>query len=35
MLLKKHDTEYEESESPELFNTEVSSLLFANDPAIF
>ena len=27
MLLKKHSTQSEESESPELFNTESSSLL--------
>ena len=27
MLLKKHSTQSEESESPELFNTEISSLL--------
>ena len=27
MLLEKHSTQSEESESPELFNTESSSLL--------
>ena len=27
MLLEKHSTQSEESESPELFNTEISSLL--------
>ena len=27
MLLEKHSTQSEESESPELFNTQISSLL--------
>ena len=35
MLLKKHSTQSEESESPELFNTQISSLLFADDLAVF
>ena len=35
MLLEKHNTQSKESESPELFNTQISSLLFANDLAIF
>ena len=35
MQLEKHNTQSEESESPELFNTQISSLLFADDLAIF
>ena len=35
MLLEKHNTQSKESESPELFNTQISSLLFPNDLAIF
>ena len=35
MLLEKHSTQSVESESPELFNTEISSSLFADDLAIF
>ena len=35
MLLEKPNTQSEESQSPELFNTEISSLLFADDLAIF
>ena len=35
MLLEKHNTQSEESESPELFNTQISSLLSAGDLAIF
>ena len=35
MLLEKHSTQSEESESPKLFNTQISSLLFADDLAIF
>ena len=35
MLLEKHSTQSEESESPEKFNTQISSLLFADDLAIF
>ena len=35
ILLEKHNTQSKESESPELFNTEISSLLFADDLAIF
>ena len=35
MLLEKHSTQSEESKSPELFNTQISSLLFADDLAIF
>ena len=35
MLLEKHSTQSEESKPPELFNTEINSLLFANDLAIF
>ena len=31
MLLEKHSTQSEESEYPELFNTQISSLLFAGD----
>ena len=31
MLLEKHRTQSEESESLELFNTQISSLLFADD----
>ena len=34
-LLEKHSTQSEESESPELFNTQISSLHFADDLAIF
>ena len=34
-LLEKHSTQSEESESPELFNTQISFLLFADDLAIF
>ena len=34
-LLEKHSTQTEESESPELFNTQISSLHFADDLAIF
>ena len=33
--LEKHNTQSEESESLELFNTQVNSLLFADDLAIF
>ena len=35
MQLEKHNTQSEESESPELFNTQINSLLFADDLAIF
>ena len=35
MLIQKHSTQSEESKSPELFNTQISSLLFADDLAIF
>ena len=35
MLLEKHRTQSEESESLELFNTQISSLLFADDLKIF
>ena len=35
MLLQKHNTQSEVSESPELFNTKISSLLFADDLGIF
>ena len=35
MLLEKHSTQSEESDSPEKFNTQISSLLFADDLAIF
>ena len=35
VLLEKHNTESEESESPELFNTQKSFLPFADDFAIF
>ena len=31
MLLEKHKTQSEESESPELFKIEISSILFADD----
>ena len=31
MQLEKHNTQSEESQSPELFNTQISSLLFADD----
>ena len=34
MLLEKHSTQSEESEYPELFNTQISSLLFAGDLVI-
>ena len=35
MLLEKHITQPGESESPELFNTQISTLLFEDDLAIF
>ena len=35
MLLEKHNTQSEESESPEFFNIHISFLLFADDLAIF
>ena len=35
MKLEKHNTQSEESKSPELFNTEISSLLFADHLVIF
>ena len=35
MQLEKHNAQSEETESPELFNTHVSFLLFADDLAIF
>ena len=35
MLLEKHNTQPGESESPELFNTQISTLLFEDDLAIF
>ena len=35
MQLEKHNTQSEESESPELFKTQISSSLFADDLAIF
>ena len=35
MLLEKHNTQSEESESPELFNAKISALLFADDLALF
>ena len=35
MQLKKHNTLSEESECPKLFNTQISSLLFADDMAVF
>ena len=35
MQLEKHNTQSEESVSPELFNTQISSLLFADDFAVF
>ena len=35
MLIEKHNTQSAESESPELFNIKISSLLFADDLAIF
>ena len=35
MLLEKHNPQSEESESPELFNTQISSLLFDDDLAVF
>ena len=35
MIYQKYSTQSEESESPELFNTEISSLLFADDLAVF
>ena len=35
MLLEKHNTQSEESESPELFNTQICFLLFADDLVIF
>ena len=35
MKLKKHNTQSEESKSPEFFNTEISSLFFADDLVIF
>ena len=33
--LEEHNTQSEESESPELFNAQINSLLFADDLAIF
>ena len=35
ILLEKANTQSEESLSPELFNTQISSLLFANELAMF
>ena len=35
MLLEKHITQPGESESPELFNTQISTLLFEDNLAIF
>ena len=35
MILEKHSTQSEESESPKLFNTQISSLLFADDLTMF
>ena len=35
MQLEKHNTQSEESESPELFSIQISSLYFAGDFAIF
>ena len=35
ILLDKHSTQSEEKEYSELFNTQISSLLFADDLAVF
>ena len=35
MLLEKYNAQYEESVSPESFNTHISSLLFVDDSGIF
>ena len=35
ILLEKHSTQSEEKEYSELFNTQISSLLFADDLAVF
>ena len=35
MQLEKHKTQSEESESPQLFNTEISPLIFTDDLPIF
>ena len=35
MQVDKDNTQFEESESPELFNSQISSSLFADDLAVF